>query len=148
MNIANSINLDYMAAYILNDHLMISTFLMFLRRSIQKLFSASIFKHHRKLGVCVVICLLPAGKIRLTLSPVGSYSTLKYFFFTTSLMYTKSLRQKCQEKKKGAIKHNHVIFEGLLTSLTFPTLWLETFCSFWLILPFIVFSFLFFFLWV
>ena len=148
INIANSINLDYMAAYILNDHIMISTFLMFLRRSIQKFFSASIFKHHRKLGVCVVICLLPPGKIRLTLSPLESYSTLNFFFFPTSLMYTKYLHQKCQEKKKGAIKHNHMIFEGLLTSLTFPSLWLETFCSFWLILPFILFSFLFSFLWV
>lgn len=104
MNIANSINLDYMAAYILNDHIMISTFLVFLRRSIQKLFSASIFKHHRKLGVCVVICLLPAGKIRLTLSPAGSYSTLKYFFFYNFSNVYKVFTSEMPGKKEGGNK--------------------------------------------
>ena len=35
-------------------------------------------------------------------------------------MFTKYLHQKCQEKKKGTITHNHIISEESLTSLNFP----------------------------
>ena len=147
---ANSINLDHMADYILNDHIMISTFLMFLRKSPQKLFSASIFKSHRKLeSLCNDLSLA----CRQDYTYVIPNRKLEHSenIFKTALMCTKYLHQKCQqkeEKKAGRVKDNHIIFEGLLTSLTFPSLWLKAFCSFGLSFSFILFSFLFSFLWV